>query len=161
MSPATPPAPGSLPGPAPLPLTTHRAPTTCPVCSTSLITLRLGCPSCGTELSGHFDSCRYCRLDAGDSAILEVFLRGRGNVRDVQAHLGVSYPTARARLAEVLDRLGFGEGPSPHASAAAPDGPTATRTPPAGTTAELTSVLADLAAGRLSVADAERLIDEG
>ncbi|MGB8022571.1 MAG: DUF2089 family protein, partial [Candidatus Nanopelagicales bacterium] len=85
---------------------THRAPTTCPVCSGSLITLRLGCPACGTELAGHFEPCRYCHLDGADLAILEVFLRGRGNVRDVQAHLAVSYPTARARLMEVLDRLG-------------------------------------------------------
>ena len=45
--------------------------------------------------------------------ILEVFLRSRGNVRDVQAHLEVSYPTARARLIEVLDRLGLGEAASP------------------------------------------------
>ena len=90
----------------------HRPPTTCPVCSESLITLRLGCPACGTELSGHFDTCRYCRLSAADLEILEVFLRSRGNVRDVQAHLEVSYPTARARLIEVLDRLGLGEAPS-------------------------------------------------
>ena len=88
---------------------THRPPTTCPVCSESLITLRLGCPSCGTELSGHFETCRFCRLGAADLEILEVFLRSRGNVRDVQAHLEVSYPTARARLIEVLDRLGLGE----------------------------------------------------
>ena len=90
---------------------THRPPTTCPVCSESLITLRLGCPSCGTELSGHFETCRFCRLGSADLEILEVFLRSRGNVRDVQAHLEVSYPTARARLSEVLDRLGLGDPP--------------------------------------------------
>nr|MCU0264364.1 DUF2089 domain-containing protein [Candidatus Nanopelagicales bacterium] len=66
------------------------------MCSDSLITLRLGCPSCGTELAGHFETCRFCRLNAADLEILEVFLRSRGNVRDVQAHLEVSYPTARA-----------------------------------------------------------------
>lgn len=141
---------------------THRAPTTCPVCSESLITLRLGCPSCGTELSGHFDTCRYCRLDAGELAILEVFLRGRGNVRDVQAHLEVSYPTARARLGEVLDRLGLGE-----------DSPVESRTdalarsiaPPGtavlSTAVDTTAVLADLAAGRLAVEEAERLLTGG
>lgn len=167
MNPTVPPAPGSFPGPVPLPLPTHRAPTTCPVCSTSLITLRLGCPSCGTELSGHFDSCRYCRLDAVDSEILEVFLRGRGNVRDVQAHLGVSYPTARARLGEVLDRLGLGEeqptAPSPtRAPNRAPaSAPPSTGTPPASAASQaLSRVLDELAAGRLSVAEAERLLDE-
>lgn len=125
---------------------THRPPTTCPVCADPLITLRLGCPSCGTEISGHFDSCRYCRLDAADTAILEVFLRGRGNVRDVQAHLGVSYPTARARLQDVLDRLGLVEVPE----APAPTSPD-----------EVAGVLADLAAGRIDVATAERMLAGG
>jgi hypothetical protein len=120
------------------------------VCSDLLITLRLGCPSCGTEVSGHFDTCRFCRLDAADLAILEVFLRSRGNVRDVQAHLEVSYPTARARLIEVLDRLGLGEVPGRGDAQPAP-------APPIDTAA----VLADLAAGRMDVAEAEALLGEG
>lgn len=128
---------------------THRAPTTCPVCSTELITLRLGCPSCATELSGHFESCRYCRLDATDAQILEVFLRGRGNVRDVQAHLGVSYPTARARLGEVLDKLGFTDTPVEPTS----------REPAGRDAPQLAAVLADLAAGRIDVAAAEAVLD--
>ena len=129
---------------------THRPPTTCPVCSDSLITLRLGCPSCGTEVSGHFETCRFCRLSAPDLEILEVFLRSRGNVRDVQAHLEVSYPTARARLIEMLDRLGLGEVPrAPVASAAA------------ALPVDTAAILADLAAGRLDVAEAEALLGEG
>jgi hypothetical protein len=129
-------------------LRTHRAPTTCPVCSQSLITLRLGCPSCGTELSGHFETCRYCRLDAADLAILEVFLRSRGNIRDVQAHLAVSYPTARARLLDVLDRLGLAE-EAP--AAAGPPAATSVGSVPV----DAGEVLADLAEGRIDVAEAE------
>jgi hypothetical protein len=120
------------------------------VCSDALITLRLGCPSCGTELSGHFDTCRFCRLSAADLEILEVFLRSRGNVRDVQAHLEVSYPTARARLSEVLDHLGLGEAPSPEVSL-----------PPPPTEKDTAAILADLAAGRLDVAQAEALLGPG
>lgn len=116
----------------------HRAPGNCPVCSTDLITLRLGCPSCGTEVGGRFASCRYCRLSQEDLALLEVFLRSRGNMRDVQAHLGVSYPTARQRFASMLARLGL-----PDAAEDAPDE---------------AAVLADLAAGRLDVAQAEALL---
>ena len=119
---------------------TYRAPSTCPVCSDDLITLRVGCATCGTELSGHFEQCRYCRLDARDLEVLEVFLRSRGNLRDVQAHLGVSYPTARQRFNELLSRLGFGE------------------TAPAAD--DSSSVLADLAAGRLTVDEAEALLGE-
>lgn len=159
-------------------LRTHRPPATCPVCSDALITLRLGCPSCGTEVSGHFATCRYCRLDAADLAILEVFLRGRGNVRDVQAHLEVSYPTARVRLLEVLDRLGLGE-PAPPEMASRPEpasppetarpeplsqpekrGPAA---PPSGSALEpamVSAILSDLAAGGIDVARAEALLTQ-
>ena len=117
----------------------YRAPSTCPVCSDQLITLRVGCATCGTELSGHFEQCRYCRLDARDLELLEVFLRSRGNLRDVQAHLGVSYPTARQRFNELLARLGFAE-------------------PAAAATEDSRTVLADLAAGRLTVDEAEALL---
>lgn len=135
---------------------THRAPTTCPVCSGSLITLRLGCPECGTELSGHFDTCRYCGLDAGDLELLEVFLRSRGNIRDVQAHLAVSYPTARARLGELLDRLGLSDPlPEPAAATASQPGAPAGGTP---TAPPAEQVLDDLAAGRIGVAQAEALL---
>jgi hypothetical protein len=99
------------------------------VCSDPLVTLRLGCPSCGTEVSGHFRTCRYCRLDDADARILEVFLRGRGNLRDVQSALDVSYPTARARLTDVLVRLGLSaaaergaEGPAGGAGPLGPGG---------------------------------------
>jgi hypothetical protein len=130
---------------------THRPPTTCPVCSESLITLRLGCPSCGTEVSGHFDSCRFCRLGADDMAILEVFLRSRGNVRDVQAHLEVSYPTARARLVEVLERLGLA------GDAEASPGPgTGPGDAQVGADPDAAGILADLAAGLIGVEEAER-----
>ncbi len=118
-------------------MATHRAPTSCPVCSHDLITLRVGCPECGTEISGQFEPCRFCRLDGADIELLEVFLRSRGNLRDVQAHLGVSYPTARQRFTDLLVRMGLGEAPDVVDSA---------------------SVLQDLAAGRISVDDAEDLL---
>jgi hypothetical protein len=136
-------------------------------------------------VSGHFDSCRFCRLDQADMAILEVFLRSRGNIRDVQGHLEVSYPTARARLVEVLERLGLGGGPesvpdAPVPDAPAPGTPVADRpeaaeaadaddvgpagapaperghAPAPGSAAE--AVLADLAAGRIDVSMAEQLL---
>ena len=143
------------------PLPTHRAPTRCPVWSTSLITLRLGCPSCATELSGHFDTCRYCRLDGADLAILEVFLRSRGNIRDVQAHLGVSYPTARARLTEVLETLGLGD---PPAAQPPPATPTATAAAVAeertvAAASEVGEMLRALASGRIGVDEAEGFLE--
>ena len=89
----------------------HRAPRDCPVCGDELATTRLGCLTCGTELSGHFASCEFCALDDDDREVLRVFLASRGNTKEVERHLGVSYPTARARVDRVVARLGLGDAP--------------------------------------------------
>lgn len=90
----------------------HRAPADCPVCGQRLAVSRLGCPGCGTELVGSFASCPYCALSDADLDLLRVFLSSRGNLKEVEKHLGVSYPTARARFSDLLERLGMaGEDP--------------------------------------------------
>lgn len=85
----------------------HRPPTSCPVCGAGLVLTRLGCRSCGTEIGGEFRMCEFCALDDAQLNVLRVFLASRGNLREVARHLGVSYPTARSRLTEVLVRLGL------------------------------------------------------
>jgi hypothetical protein len=87
--------------------TSYRPPRDCPVCTSRLETTQLGCPSCGTGLTGHFAPCEFCGLDDGDLTMLRVFLASRGNMRDLERHLGVSYPTARARFDDLLRRLGL------------------------------------------------------
>lgn len=85
----------------------HRAPSACPVCGDQLAVTRLGCGTCGTELAGLFAPCDYCALDDRESELLRVFLTSRGNLREVEKHLGVSYPTARARFNDLLRKLGL------------------------------------------------------
>lgn len=85
----------------------HRAPGACPVCGDRLAVTRLGCGTCGTELAGLFAPCDYCALDDRESELLRVFLASRGNLREVEKHLGVSYPTARARFNDLLRKLGL------------------------------------------------------
>jgi hypothetical protein len=80
------------------------------VCSSRLETTQLGCPHCGTGLVGHFAPCDFCGLDDADLNMLKVFLASRGNMRDLERHLGVSYPTARARFDDLLRRLGLAAG---------------------------------------------------
>jgi hypothetical protein len=92
--------------------TPRRPPTNCPVCSSRLAVTRLTCPSCDTELSGAFASCEFCVLTDDDREVLRVFLASRGNMKDLERHLGVSYPTARARFDGLLARLGIERGPS-------------------------------------------------
>lgn len=86
----------------------YRPPADCPVCGHDLITTRLGCRSCGSELAGEFEPCGFCSLDDSDTELLRVFLASRGNLREVEKHLGVSYPTARARFTGLLAKLGLG-----------------------------------------------------
>jgi hypothetical protein len=82
------------------------------VCGQRLALTRLSCEECGTELSGRFDACDFCALTADDRDLLRVFLVSRGNLKEVERHLGVSYPTARLRFDAVLARLGLGQ-PAP------------------------------------------------
>lgn len=120
----------------------HRAPSECPVCADQLEVTRLGCATCGTELAGVFASCPFCALNDTDLEMLKVFLTSRGNMREVEKHLGVSYPTARARFAAMLVTLGLEKAEG--TAEAAP----ATRD----------HVLAEVAAGNLSPAEAQRLL---
>lgn len=90
-----------------------RAPRDCPVCGTTLTLTRLGCPSCATEISGEFEACEFCALNVEDRDILRVFLASRGNMKDLERHLGVSYPTARARFEALLERIGLERRPQP------------------------------------------------
>lgn len=99
----------------------YHAPADCPVCGDQLITIRKGCLRCGTEIAGEFASCDFCALSDADLVLLKVFLASRGNLREVEKHLQVSYPTARARLDAVLAKLGL-DPADPSAQAAAAHG---------------------------------------
>src|SRR5487761_32993 len=87
--------------------TTRRPPSSCPVCNHRLATTRLTCPGCSTELSGAFTSCEFCVLTDEDRDVLRVFLASRGNMKELERHLGVSYPTARARFDALLVKIGI------------------------------------------------------
>ncbi len=117
----------------------HRAPDVCPVCGDHLAVTRLGCGSCGTELAGIFRQCEFCALSDAEIELLRVFLASRGNLREVERFLGVSYPTARLRYAGLLRKLGLSGEPEPE---------------------RLTrdQVLAEVAAGALTPDEATRLL---
>jgi hypothetical protein len=91
----------------------HRAPRDCPVCGQRLLVTRLGCQACGTELSGRFEPCEFCALTGDERTMLGVFLASRGNMKELERHLGVSYPTARARFDALVERLGLPDPPQP------------------------------------------------
>ena len=85
----------------------YHAPSDCPVCGDDLIIVSKGCLHCGTELRGQFAGTEFDRLDDPELELLRVFLSSRGNLREVEKHLKVSYPTARSRYDAVLAKLGL------------------------------------------------------
>ena len=86
----------------------HDVISTCPVCSGELAVTRLHCRSCGTTLEGEFSVGRFGRLTREQIILLESFLRSRGNLRDMERELGISYPTVRSRVEALIRALGFG-----------------------------------------------------
>ena len=86
----------------------HDVISTCPVCSGELAVTRLRCTSCGTTLEGEFSVGRFARLSRDQMALLESFLRSRGNLRDIEREMGISYPTVRSRVEALVRALGFG-----------------------------------------------------
>ena len=96
---------------------------TCPVCESQLNVTRLHCNTCGTTIEGEFGVGRFARLGRDQMLLLEAFLRSRGNLRELERELGVSYPTVRGRVESLLRALGLGDGaPLPAAAPAAPAG---------------------------------------
>jgi hypothetical protein len=105
----------------------HDVISTCPVCAGELAVTRLRCGSCGTTLEGEFSVGRFARLSREQTVLLESFLRSRGNLRDIERELGISYPTVRARVEALVRALGFGprsdEDPAAVDDGATADGP--------------------------------------
>jgi hypothetical protein len=86
----------------------HDVISTCPVCASELAVTRLHCRNCGTILEGDFSVGRFGRLNRDQLALLESFLRSRGNLREMERELGISYPTVRSRVEALVRALGFG-----------------------------------------------------
>src|SRR5262245_13055656 len=86
----------------------HDVISTCPVCSHELSVTRLNCAECGTTLEGSFSVGRFGRLSREQMTLLESFLRSRGNLREMERELGISYPTVRSRVEQLVRSLGFG-----------------------------------------------------
>jgi hypothetical protein len=89
----------------------HDVISTCPICSGELAVTRLHCASCGTSLEGDFSVGRFGRLTREQLTLLESFLRSRGNLREMERELGISYPTVRSRVEALVRALGFGPRP--------------------------------------------------
>lgn len=116
--------------------------TVCPVCGDQMAVTRLHCRSCDTAIEGQFDTGRLGRLERDQIEFVETFIRCEGKLNRMERELGLSYPTLRARLTEVIDRMGYPVGPEP-----------------AGSEVDRHRILDELAAGEISSEEAMRQLE--
>lgn len=114
----------------------------CPICAQQLKVVRLECDACGTRLEGSFSLGRFHALSTDQLEFLETFIRARGNFKDIERELGISYPTVRSRLDAMIRALGF-------PSQAEPDRENERRK----------EILRELAEGRIAADDAANLLE--
>ncbi|MCB0118724.1 MAG: DUF2089 domain-containing protein [Anaerolineales bacterium] len=88
-------------------------PQSCPSCASPLVVTQLTCTSCGTGVVGKFELSPFFRLSNESLKFLEVFVRNRGNVKEMERETGESYWTIRRRLDEVITEMGIEEEPKP------------------------------------------------
>ena len=87
-------------------------PQKCPSCSAPLVVTQLGCTSCGTGVVGRFELSPFSRLSNESLKFLEIFVRNRGNVKEMEREMGESYWAIRRRLDEVIAEMVFDGGSS-------------------------------------------------
>ena len=116
----------------------------CPVCNNEMTITRLYCPDCDVTIEGRFSIGRLGLLSPDQLEFVEVFLRCDGKIKHVEKELGVSDPTVRSRLNEIILAMGY-------------------ELPGSETEEDLTPearrrVLDDLAAGRITSEEAVELL---
>ncbi|MBS4201945.1 DUF2089 domain-containing protein [Bacillus sp. FJAT-49732] len=83
--------------------------TNCPVCSEALKITKLQCTHCHTTIENEFELSKLATLSQEQLFFIEIFLKTRGNIKEVEKELGVSYPTVRGKLNEIVSALGYAE----------------------------------------------------
>ncbi|MCC7206074.1 MAG: DUF2089 domain-containing protein [Anaerolineae bacterium] len=113
----------------------------CPVCGEPLTITRLHCRACDTSIEGQFYAGRLAQLSPRQLEFVETFLLCEGKIKAVEERLGISYPTVRSRLRDVIMAMGYEMQADDESEPPLSEG-------------DRKRVLDDLAAGRLSSEEA-------
>ena len=126
-------------------------PKRCPLTGGEIVVTRFYCPQADVSVEGRFavEQPPFAQLTPDQLKFVEIFVRNEGKLNRMEDELGLSYPTIRSRLHEIIRTLGYEPGrdePAPAAAAPLPD---------------RKQVLADLDAGRISFEDAMKQLKGG
>lgn len=81
--------------------------TKCPVCNSKLTVTKLECKKCNTVIENDFELSKFSYLTTDQLNFAEVFIKCRGNIKDVEKELGISYPTVRGKIEDLVASLGY------------------------------------------------------
>ena len=79
----------------------------CPVCGKQLKIIKLQCTHCHTTIENEFELSNFATLNKEQLSFIETFLKCRGNIKEVEKELGISYPTVRGKLDDIITSLGY------------------------------------------------------
>ncbi|NLD47507.1 MAG: DUF2089 domain-containing protein [Clostridiaceae bacterium] len=79
----------------------------CPVCNSDTQVTRVFCNTCKTSIEGRFELCKFCKLTQEQKQFIDVFIKCRGNIKEVEKELGISYPTVKNKLEDAAGALGY------------------------------------------------------
>ena len=79
----------------------------CPICQSDLVVTKLQCTNCNTEISGEFQLSKFNYLSKEHLYFIELFIKNRGNIKQLEKELGISYPTVKKNIDDVIVALGY------------------------------------------------------
>lgn len=89
-----------------------KVPTKCPICGKDTHAAVIKCESCGSTINNKFGFSKFERLDDKQTEFVLAFIECEGSIKDMEKRFDISYPTVKARLAEIKKTLGLAEGKS-------------------------------------------------
>lgn len=128
----------------------------CPSCGGDLIVTEMRCTACDTQVRGSWEPCRFCQLDAETLRFIEVFVKNRGNLKEMERELSESYWSLRARLNQAIEALGL----EAEALEATPGAETEPGTERDGVVAARRDILQQVQDGKIAAAEAVRRLSE-
>lgn len=81
--------------------------THCPYCENDFVVKEVECTKCNTQIKGNFKTNRFHLFNPEDLYFIEIFLKNEGNIKLMEKDLGISYPTVKSRLKNIIKTLGY------------------------------------------------------